>query len=978
MNEPGDVDERSKRYEQIKQIFLEVARRDPSDQQAFLKQACGDDEQLHREVESLLAHHQPESSFLDPIVPHFGGSAPLLDSSGSSHGDSTLLDQGRFSTGTILNGRYRITALLGRGGMGEVYRADDLVLGQTVALKFLPARLTNDGHWLERFHNEVRMARQISHPNVCRVYDIGQAQVTSGEGPRPDALGPDAQQTFLSMEYIDGENLSSLLRRIGRVPKDRAVEFTRQLCAGLAAAHRKNVLHRDLKPTNVMIDGRGQVRITDFGLAMPLGGTTSAEIRAGTPAYMAPEQITGKNVSVASDIYSLGLVLYEMFTGKQVFKADNVAEYEHLHSSSQPTHPSHLVEMDEPAQRIILRCLEKQPQHRPASALAVAAALPGGDPLAAALAAGETPSPEMVAAAGGAGVVRPALAFGALVLILAGMSMALWLSDKVNLINQVPMTKPPLVLAERAREIATTFGYSDPAQARIYGFVENQPYLDYLEDLYEKESWSQLSTGQPAGIQFWYRQSADYLIPTDRKQRVTLADPPASEPGEIGIVLDPDGRLVKFTAVPVDGMVAPPTGESYATAPVNWSKVFEAAGLRIESFTNIAPTRAPPVFADQRARWVGNYPSNPFIKIDIDTAAYRDKVVYFAIVTPWEVQSAAEVDLDTTASRKRGSLGRRLQLWLIIQNIMFVAALTFGLLLAWRNLKLGRGDRRGAFRISTFIFLTAMVGGLLMATHSPDFLGELQLFGEVGGKSLYLAAQIWLFYMALEPFVRRIWPETIISWSRLLAGRFRDPLLGRSILIGGLYAAWALVVIQLGHLLPQWLGRPMAQPDNDPSGDLARLLGSRFSLAYLAQAQFRAIYFALLFLLVLLLLRVAIRKVLLLLGRPLRYIWLAEVSFVLVVSAAQFEGFHPWIRGPIIMVLVAIMTYILTHHGLVAVMASFLLYILLTDYPLTPHPSAWYAAAGYYALATATLIVGYGFYISQAGRPLLQDEFLET
>ncbi len=151
----------------------------------------------------------------------------------------------------MLTKRYRIVGPLGKGGMGEVYRAEDLKLRQPVALKFLPRIVANDPRKLDRFLNEVRVARQVSHPNVCRVYDIG------------DVDG----EHFISMEYVDGEDLASLIRRIGRLPNDKAVQLARQLCAGLAAAHEKGVIHCDLKPHNVMIDGQGTVRIADFGLA---------------------------------------------------------------------------------------------------------------------------------------------------------------------------------------------------------------------------------------------------------------------------------------------------------------------------------------------------------------------------------------------------------------------------------------------------------------------------------------------------------------------------------------------------------------------------------------------------------------------------------------------------------------------------------------------------------------------------------------
>ncbi|MHC4776910.1 MAG: serine/threonine-protein kinase, partial [Planctomycetota bacterium] len=189
--------------------------------------------------------------------------------------EASGFQHGRFEPGQRLGSRYRIVALLGQGGMGEVYRADDLELGQSVALKFLPQRVAADPAWLRRFRNEVRTARQIAHPNVCRIYDIAEED----------------GHVFLSMEYIDGEDLAGVLRRLGRPSREKAIEIARQICLGLAAAHENKVLHRDLKPANIMIDGRGRVRITDFGLAGFLDELEQAKARAGTPAYMAPEQL---------------------------------------------------------------------------------------------------------------------------------------------------------------------------------------------------------------------------------------------------------------------------------------------------------------------------------------------------------------------------------------------------------------------------------------------------------------------------------------------------------------------------------------------------------------------------------------------------------------------------------------------------------------------------------------------------------------
>ena len=332
---------------------------------------------------------------------HGGHGVGLKPGSASSGwlSSSDAIDHGRFPPGTLLGGRYRIVGRLGRGGMGEVYRADDLKLAQPVALKFLPAEVDHDPARLMQLHSEVRMARQVSHPNVCRVYDIDEVD----------------GHTFLSMEYVDGEELGSLLRRIGRFPVERALEMARQISAGLAAAHERGVIHRDLKPANVMLDGAGKVRITDFGLA----GATGETVRAGTPAYMAPEQLAGSEVTAQSDIYALGLVLYELFTGQRAIEAKNVAELVRKREAG-ILPPSQIVrDLDPAIDRAILRCLERDPAERPSSALGVAAALPGGDPLAAALAAGETPSPEMVAAAGSTSALKPLTALTGLAVTLA-------------------------------------------------------------------------------------------------------------------------------------------------------------------------------------------------------------------------------------------------------------------------------------------------------------------------------------------------------------------------------------------------------------------------------------------------------------------------------------------------------------------------------------------------------------------------------
>src|SRR4249919_2329113 len=370
---------------------------------------------------------------------------------------------GVFTPGAIIAGRYRLVALLGRGGMGEVYRADDLTLDQPVALKFLPGGVAADDSRLAQFHNELRTARQVSHKNVCRLYDLGEA-----DGRR-----------FLTMEYVDGEDLASLLRRIGRIPQDKAIEIARQLCAGLSAAHERGVLHRDLKPANIMIDGDGNVRIADFGLAVAAGDTSAS--RAGTPQYMAPELLAGGQASVKTDIYALGLVLFEVFTGRRPYEAKTQNDLVAMQQSGRISTPSSVVrDLDPAVERVILRCLESDPALRPGSALAVAAALPGGDPLAAALAAGETPSPEMVAAAGETSAVRPVIGLSLLAAIIVGILTVAVLSDRTLFIARIPMEKGADALEDRARETLTKLGYTDRPADTARGFLVLQDYVFYV------------------------------------------------------------------------------------------------------------------------------------------------------------------------------------------------------------------------------------------------------------------------------------------------------------------------------------------------------------------------------------------------------------------------------------------------------------------------------------------------------------------
>ncbi|MCZ6508917.1 MAG: protein kinase, partial [Acidobacteria bacterium] len=504
--------------------------------------------------------------------------------------------ESRFLPGTIIADRYRIFGLLGRGGMGEVYRADDLKLGQAVALKFLPEGFSANQELLDRFLNEVRTARQVAHLNVCRVYDIGEID----------------GHHYLSMEYVDGEDLASLLRRIGRFPEDKALQIARQLCAGLAAAHNQGILHRDLKPANVMIDGRGGVRITDFGLAIVAESVEGAAAREGTPSYMAPEQLAGRSATAQSDIYALGLVLYELFTGERAFKARSAAEMERLQQDSTPATPSSVIQGLDPAvERTVLSCLEREPADRPPTALAVAAALPGGDPLAAALAAGETPSPELVAAAGEADAMNPAHALALAALAVALFLGAAWLNGRNDLRAYVPIDKPPAAMVDRAQEVIAKLGYTesvyrDPADTAFGYNIWVRELNDIESNDKSPDRWAQLQSPDAGVVSFWYRQSPTTMIPKPQGDRVGRSNPWPATTGGILVSLDPAGRLRFFVHTPRRYHTDP-----WPSEEPDWSLPFELAALDRGNFERAEPRYQRFMAPEQRAAWVGELPGQP-------------------------------------------------------------------------------------------------------------------------------------------------------------------------------------------------------------------------------------------------------------------------------------------------------------------------------------------------------------------------------
>lgn len=853
---------------------------------------------------------------------------PAIPASDGAAGDSSrpALDEGRFPPGQMIGSRYRVVGLLGRGGMGEVYRADDLRLGLPVALKFLPPGVEGDPTALERFHAEVRTARRVSHPYVCRIHDI-------------DAFH---DRHFLTMEYVDGEDLASLLRRIGRLPEAKAMEVARQICAGLQAAHDRGVIHRDLKPGNVMIDGQGRARITDFGLAVA-GPHTGGDV-SGTPAYMSPEQLRGEPATERSDVYALGVILYELCAGRHPFDAGTFSAWREAHTAETPVRPSeHVRGLDPAVERVIMRCLEKDPGRRPSSAAQVALALPGGDPLAAAIAAGDTPSPEMVAGAATSGAMRPASAT-AFCLLCAALLAVLALTSHPQLHRVVPFEKAPEALSDRAAEVIRNLGYQSGGGDRAWGFVLDQTYMAWPGDpRIGSRRWERLRTGQPLTFAFWYRQSPVVLqAHSPGGGPVTADDPPLSIQGMANVLLDPRGRLVELKAMP------DATSEAARRAgPVSadvWRDLFGAAGLNPDRFTPAEPTWTPPMAADERKAWTGTFADHPDLEARIEAAAFGGRPVYFRVAGLWDTAPTAVPP---------GLAGAEVAALVILVGLILVV-LAGAAWMARRNFRLGRGDRRGAIRVAGTAGAAVVgavllqSGGLTVTRVGPAVLASVQL-GLLG------AAVLWLCYLALEPYVRRHKPHLVVSWTRLLAGDVRDPLVGRDVLIGSLFGLGAASAIWISGWAKLWTSHPLG-PNHYV---LPATLGSVPQAAGVALAQAVGALWV----------NLAILVVFVLARRAIRREWAAVLVFgAACVSVEILLYARSW---PAILAAVANWAFAIgavSGIGLVAGISCGFVYGVLIRLPVTSDAAAAYAGSSWLALGAVLSLALYGWWTSMGPR----------
>ncbi len=660
--------------------------------------------------------------------------------------------------GTLLAGRYRIVAQIGRGGMGHVFRAEDLKLNETVALKFLPESLANDPVWLGRFLVEVRTAREVTHPNVCRVHDIVE---TKDEAGRP--------LNFLTMEYVDGENLADLIRRFGRLPDDKAMELAGQISAALAASHARGVLHRDIKPANVLIDGRGNAKLADFGLALGSGSLESAEV-AGTPGYIAPEMLQGGAATGRSDLYALGLVLYELLTGRRAIKDGKPS----LGSIRQ-----YAPEVPADAESMVLACADPDPARRPSSAAEVAAVFPLRNAMEAALARGETPSPEMVADSADE-TPMPQWQAWSWVAACAVVIVLTWCAARWGgYIQVLPPTLSAQEMELRAKSILEQSGYPSrdlPSRAAI---TENFDMLDWYtanagRDLRRRFQDAPLGSLE---LSYWQSQTGNVMpdnpllsdVLGQRLRSVTLENSQFAE-------VDSAGHLLAL--------------RSNATLPaanasgVDWNQAIGWTGLDAASIKPADPSFTPPSYATSKRSWIGSYRSNPQMVFRVNAAENAGRINYLQLEAAQNAPESGYSELGVTASN-------------VFQALAFVVSV----LLAILNLRNGKGDVRSATRAGVMLFLIGMAYTIcvmpLGGSRSADYV---YYYITTTGTALVGGCVLWLTYVAIEPLTRRRLPQLLIASSLLLQNKWKSARVGKEILIGLVLGSCSALCFELLHV----------------------------------------------------------------------------------------------------------------------------------------------------------------------------------
>jgi hypothetical protein len=607
-------------------------------------------------------------------------------------------------------------------------------------------------------------------------------------------------------------------------------------------------------------------------------------------------------------------------------------------------------DMDPAVERVILRCLDRDPQRRPASALGVAAALPGGDPLAAALAAGETPSPEMVANAGNRDAIHPAWGLTAVGCVLVLLAAAVVLIDRALLFHRVPFEKPPEVLLDRARTLQQSFGYPATPFDSASGFDIYGDYINYVrKSVHDATRWHELSSGRDPLTIYWYRTSPRTMVREDVRRRVDLSTPARSVPGMTSMVLDPKGRLTGFEAYPIQ------TEGKADAPPPNWDLLFAAAEIPKDRFTPATPEWTPLAFADTRIAWTGTLPEfGATTPVRLEAASYHGRITSFHVIYPWSEPRRAGQPARSWTEVITGSL-----FYVIEFALIAVSAV-----MARHNLRAGRSNQTGALRVAVFAFIVETIGYLIDANHVPFLEGETRQWYAVGAYALWDAAMMWLFYLALEPAVRRFWPDGLISWNRLLAGRWRDPLVGWHLLCGVGWGVALMLTLRVGFFTKEYLEDGAIIPYLNP---LFLGASARLYVGYLFQWMFDAVNTSLLIVLLYAVARGSRAAA----GRNLLALVIMGVLLIGLLAREFITGDNLPFELSFCVLIVVVIAICMLRCGVWAMAVMFVVNSVMNSAPFTLNAADWFAPISFAALALVMGLAVAGFVISRGGEPLL-------
>ena len=773
--------------------------------------------------------------------------------------------QPSWEPGQLVAQRYRIIQMLGRGGMGEVYLAADRELNEQVALKRLRV-----GSW-DLLRREVGLARKVTHEHVCRVFD----------------LGPTDQQPFFSMEYVAGQTLDKLLKSTGALTEKRALCVAEQICLGLQAAHAKQVLHRDLKPGNVLIDERGDVRLTDFGLACV--AEDEHAVAGGTLVYMSPEQLSGGKVTAASDIYSLGLLLFELYTGRRLFQTTTIDEALAERRQFQLIEQPEDFQLPSLVRETIGKCLALRPEDRPPSADSVSKLLSGTLESIADRATNRTWN-------------RP-LAIGVLAIVVLGLAVIVGLADGTSLVGKTS-PRQPWLLDEDANKVLRKLDLPAPADSAT-GFVSHR-----VNPLVPENT-----------ICFFKRQSPTLLLPnlffpidyrlwqTFCVGHVTLDNPVPLQPGMASVLLDSQGGLLRLHVV--QDTQIPTTARVFALA--EWIDFLPEDCRQLEwRKTEQSSILGEPILSyDNIQQWTGTKgDSNEAWQLTV--AHQQGRLVY--------LDCASQAVLTERANQQQTQSTR-----LSIGTELYFAILLLAICGALGNIWLGRCDLRSALKVAVAVSLTALVGHYLVANHVWT-MNELDIL-EIGlAMSLYLGFIAWVAYVAYEPLVRRYLPDSFITWGRLLTGRVNDWLIGRDLLIGIALAVFSMALTETALTV--------LDPARSPLEGLTNgLISLRQFIGHTCIWWSFCTALSLLMLVSL----VLVRRVLPRGAARIACILLWTVPFMTPFASTD------WLSVGISIVLTTLTIVVLEKYGFFPIVVSWLVRILLLA-PLTADANRWYAS----------------------------------